>query len=98
MSKLSSVGLILVASTALVLASSCSKDKTTFDLRHGLDPQTELTYAPLQYDTTTFRVHFYWSGYDNDGEVVRFHFAVDDDTLRPVTQWRATTAKDTTLL
>jgi len=87
-----------MALIALVLASSCSKTKPLiYDVRNQ-HPETALTYAPVQYDTTSFRVHFYWSGYDNDGEVVRFRFAVDDDSLRPITQWRATTAKDTVLL
>src|SRR6266853_360673 len=63
-----------------------------------LDPETELTYAPIENDTTTFRVRFYWNGYDRDGEVVRFYFAVDADSLKPITQWRSTTAKDTTFL
>ncbi|TMQ62960.1 MAG: hypothetical protein E6K79_11130 [Candidatus Eisenbacteria bacterium] len=63
-----------------------------------LDPETELTYAPVENDTTTFRVRFYWNGYDRDGEVVRFYFAVDADSLKPIPEWRSTTAKDTTFL
>ena len=62
------------------------------------DPETELTYAPIENDTTTFRVRFYWNGYDRDGEVVRFYYAVDADTLKPINEWRSTTAKDTTFL
>ena len=61
-------------------------------------PETELTYAPLPGDTTTFRVRFFWNGYDKDGEVTRFHFATDDDTLKDPKQWAVTTAKDTTFL
>jgi hypothetical protein len=90
--------LILVASTLWTLTSSCSKGNQPFSPPLGHYPQTELTNAPVQYDTTTFRVHFYWNGFDFDGEVVRFHLAVDDDSLKPVMQWRTTTAKDTTLL
>jgi hypothetical protein len=63
----------------------------------ALDPETELTFAPIEFDTTTFRVHFYWNGWDKDGEVVRFYFATDADTALPITQWHTTTAKDTTL-
>ncbi|HET9251583.1 MAG TPA: hypothetical protein VFP58_05645 [Candidatus Eisenbacteria bacterium] len=62
------------------------------------DPETELTYAPIPGDTTTFRVRFFWNGYDKDGEVVRFRFAIDADTSRPVTEWNTTTAKETTFL
>src|SRR5216117_998585 len=62
------------------------------------DPETVLTFAPLENDTTSFRVHFYWNGTDADGEVVRFYLAVDADTAQPIPQWHTTTAKDTTLL
>jgi len=78
--------------------ASCSKGPTVPPKPLAQNPQTELTYAPVQYDTTTFRVHFYWSGFDDDGEVKRFHLAVDNDTLRPPNQWPTTTSKDTILL
>jgi len=63
-----------------------------------LDPETELTYAPIENDTTSFRVRFYWNGYDRDGEVVRFYYAVDVDSLKPIPEWRSTTANDTTFI
>jgi len=62
-----------------------------------VDPETQLTYAPVQNDSTYFRVHLYWSGTDADGEVTGFRFATDADTTLPVGQWRLTTAHDTTL-
>src|SRR5882762_8247920 len=82
----------------MILASSCSKGKSGFKPPAKLYPQTELTYAPVEFDTTSFRIHFYWNGFDDDGEVTRFHFAVDSDTLRPELEWPATSSKDTTLL
>jgi hypothetical protein len=92
------VGFILIGLVALLLAASCSKAPTPPAVPPKLDPETELTFAPVQYDTTTFRVHFYWNGFDEDGEVMEFHYAVDNDTLLPVPEWRSTVAKDTTLL
>src|SRR6185295_3342624 len=62
------------------------------------DPETQLTFAPIANDTTSFRVHIYWNGTDLDGEVVRFYFAIDADTTLPIPEWRTTTAKDTVLL
>lgn len=62
------------------------------------DPETELTFGPIANDTTSFRVHIYWNGYDADGEVVRFYFAVDADTVKPIPEWQTTTAKDTTFI
>ncbi len=61
-------------------------------------PETQLTYAPVDFDTTTFRVHFYWNGTDTDGEVVQFRFAIDQQDTLPPEEWPTTTAKDTTFL
>ena len=92
------VGLMLLALVCVLFAASCSKGPTVPPTPAKTEPQTELTFAPIQFDTTAFRVHFYWNGYDDDGEVMRFHYAVDADTALPINQWRTTTAKDTTLL
>jgi hypothetical protein len=86
-----------VLGLVLALAAGCSKEPTRVSERFGSAPQTELTYAPLDLDTTSFRVHLYWNGYDNDGEVTRYHFAVDADSLAPLVNWKTTTATDTTL-
>ena len=96
--RVRSVGITLMGLVVVLWAASCAKAPTPPAKQPDRTPQTELTYAPVQYDTTTFRVHFYWTGYDDDGEVTRFHYAVDSDTLLPIAQWRTTVAKDTTLL
>jgi hypothetical protein len=75
------------------LLSGCSKDRITGE-RWGSRPETELTYAPLETDTTSFSVHLYWTGYDNDGEVVLFRYAIDADTLNSPAQWHTTTGHD----
>ena len=89
----------VVLSVVLALGGAylvgCSNSVSPPATPQPLDPETELTFAPIQFDTTTFRVHFYWNGWDKDGEVVRFYFATDADTALPVTQWHTTTAKDT---
>ena len=85
---------------AMVMAvAGCSKEPTRAirEVR-AQAPQTELTYAPLEFDTTNFRVHLYWNAYDNDGEVTRFHFAVDGDSSGPTARWKTTTANDTILV
>ena len=82
----------------LLLLTGCGNKVTPPPPHEFGDPETELTYAPLPGDTTSFRVRFYWNGYDKDGEVMRFRFATDDDTLKPLNEWRTTTAKDTTFL
>src|SRR5258706_15828701 len=85
-------------SGAVLGVASCARGPPFPPPHQPLDPQTELTFAPIEYDTTTFRVHFYWNGFGDDGEVTRFHFAVDADTALPTALWKTTSAKDTILL
>lgn len=87
---------ILALAIAAAWASGCA-DSVKPPRPQESDPETELTYAPVQNDSTYFRVHLYWSGTDRDGEVTGFRFATDADTALPVTQWRQTAAHDTTL-
>ena len=78
---------------AMVMAvAGCSKEPTRAirEVR-AQAPQTELTYAPLEFDTTNFRVHLYWNAYDNDGEVTRFgaeESLVHGRIPRRRSQWR----------
>ncbi|MGE5176479.1 MAG: hypothetical protein ACM3JJ_08915 [Hyphomicrobiales bacterium] len=90
--------LILLLALAVAGLAGCAKSVKPPPKHVNQPPQAALTYAPLPGDTSSFRVHFYWSGWDNDGEVVRFRYAVDADTAKTPDQWIATTAKDTTLL
>ncbi len=95
-----SIRIIVGLAAALILAAwvGCGKKITPPETPPLQNPETELTYAPLEGDTSTFRVHFFWNGYDNDGEVVRFRYALDADTANSPSTWTATTSKDTTLL
>jgi hypothetical protein len=90
-----------VLSLAFVVAifAGCAKDNGAGPKPVLQDPETELTYAPLQGDTAGFRVHLFWNGYDRDGEVTEFHYAIDSDTTETdLSKWKSTTSKDTTLL
>ena len=90
--------LFLIAAVGAGLLGACAKDATAPPPPPPLAPETELTYAPLEGDTSSFRVRFFWNGSDLDGEVVNFHFGVDQDTLLPPSEWPSTVSKDTTLL
>jgi hypothetical protein len=87
---------LYTAALLLALVVGCSKKPT--GIVENSAPQTELSYAPAESDTAFFRVHLYWTGYDNDGEVVLFRFAIDADTTRPPSQWTATTAHDSVFI
>ena len=100
MTTRSSLRLVAALSLALLAAvlAGCSKD-TNAPKSQSLAPETELTYAPLQGDTAGFRVQLFWNGYDRDGEVTRFRFAIDSDTLEiDMAKWKSTASHDTTLL
>jgi len=90
---------VLTVTFVAALFAGCSKDDGAGPEPIRQAPETELTYAPLEGDTAGYRVRLFWNGYDRDGEVIRFRYAIDDDTLETdPSKWRSTTAKDTTLL
>src|SRR5437667_1230638 len=90
--------LALVIALGMGYLTGCSNSVKPPPRPAPLDPETELVYAPSENDTTAFRVHFYWNGFDRDGEVVGFYFAIDADTALPVTQWKSTSTRDSTFL
>jgi hypothetical protein len=90
--------LCLILALAAAYLTGCADDVKPPPPPEKGFPETELTYAPLPGDTTTFRVRFFWNGYDKDGEVMRFRFAIDSDSIPPVEEWNTTTAKETTFL
>ncbi|MFN0149492.1 MAG: hypothetical protein ACKVU1_02140 [bacterium] len=66
-------------------------------------PETMLTSAPDSSDVTYFRVHLFWSGFDPDGTVSDWQFAVDDTIIRPDavvvgTGWIRTTKTDSVFI
>src|SRR5512139_232301 len=91
-----SVLLYVTLAVGRVWISGCGEDVVVPDKHVNLAPETDLTFAPIEADTTSFRVRFYWNGFDKDGEVRQFRFAVDDMDTLPRERWPVTTAKDTT--
>jgi hypothetical protein len=90
---------ILAALAVAVFFAGCAKNNPGGPKPAPLAPETQLTYAPLEGDTAGFRVHLYWNGYDRDGEVTQFRYAIDNDTLETdKTKWKSTTGKDTILV
>jgi len=41
-------------------------------------PEVWLSSGPVEGDTTGYQVHFYWGGWDPDGEVKSYEFVVTD--------------------
>lgn len=66
-------------------------------------PDTFLSRGPEQEEVAYFQVHLYWTGYDPDGTVSQWQFAIDDTVVRPDaeivgTGWIRTTKSDSVFI
>lgn len=66
-------------------------------------PETNLTSSPDSADVTFFKVHLFWSGFDPDGTVSEWQYAIDDTVVHPDavvvgTGWLRTTKTDSVFI
>ncbi len=66
-------------------------------------PDTFLTRGPDSADVAYFRVPLYWRGFDTDGTVSEWQFAIDDTVIRPDAEivgsgWIRTTKTDSVFI
>ena len=100
--KLLSIGSVLLFLVILaigLLGPGC-RDSLIIPVDRNLPPQTVLTGVPGDSTTNFYRLHLYWNGYDPDGEVVGYEWAVTD-SLPPATgviPYRFTTRTDSIFL
>jgi hypothetical protein len=70
-------GILLYAAAALaVVLAGCSDGVITGQIHTNQAPEVWLSSGPVENDTTSYQVHFYWSGWDPDGELAGFEFVV----------------------
>ncbi len=71
--------LAAVTVTGLIaLAAGCSNSVYTGFGETNKPPEVWLSSGPVEGDTTSYQVHFYWGGWDPDGEIDHFEFVVVD--------------------
>ncbi len=80
--------LITASAAATLLLGGCSKSNPGESGPGNLPPDTFLSHAPAEGDTTSYRVRMDWYGWDADGYVS--HFRVRLDTL----EWVETSATE----
>ncbi|MBN2070962.1 MAG: hypothetical protein JW814_05845 [Candidatus Krumholzibacteriota bacterium] len=68
-------------SLSVVLINGCSDGVFTGSQRTNEKPEIWLSSGPVEGDTTGYQVHFYWSGWDPDGEVSHFEICIVDGGL-----------------
>jgi hypothetical protein len=90
--------LSVLAILGLALSAGCSR-KFSRDLVPDQRPTMRLTYAPVDTTQREFYVYrMYWTGFDADGRVVRYEYAVDPPgDAGADTEWAATTLNSQTI-
>jgi hypothetical protein len=73
---------ILLAASAFVLLSSCRREAPD-NIDRNKAPETYITKAPAESTSTYYRVRFYWSGLDVDGQIAYYEIAVTDSNQVP---------------
>jgi hypothetical protein len=66
------------ALATLVVLFGCSEDVIVGAGTENKSPEVWLSSGPVEGTTTGYQVHFYWGGWDPDGEIRNFEFVVVD--------------------
>ena len=64
------------ALAGLALFISCSEDIYTGQKSFNVAPTIRLTNGPIEGEITCYQVHFYWLGYDKDGTIAYYEYAL----------------------
>ncbi len=72
--NLISISIWMVVLGALLLG--CAEDIYIGKDPSNTPPEVWLSSGPVEGDTTAYRVHFYWGGWDPDGEIKYFEFVI----------------------
>jgi hypothetical protein len=64
---------------AVSLLIGCSTDEFTGAPASNQPPQVWLTSAPPEGSTVHYQVHMFWGGFDGDGKISHFEFAITDN-------------------
>lgn len=63
---------------AITLFAPGCRDEIALPIDRNQRPETVLTGAPGDSQTSVYRVHLHWNGFDPDGEVVAYEWAVTE--------------------
>lgn len=96
----------LMTASLVFLAFSLGCENTLIgEMRSNKPPEVWLSSGPVEGDTTGYQVHFYWGGWDPDGEIRAFEFVVvpgrpigfDPADTTGLDKWHLTMAHDSVI-
>jgi len=95
-------GMITLIFFGSVLFVGCSEDLYIGEKKVNKPPEVWLSSGPVEGDTTGYQVHFYWGGWDPDGEITYYEFVVVDgnpfgfsaEDTTGIDKWLQTAAHD----
>ena len=76
LSKGCSRGIIYPLVYISFVLSACANTSFTNSEMKNEPPEIWLTSGPVEGDTLYYKVHFYWGGWDPDGEIAWFEFVI----------------------
>jgi hypothetical protein len=71
--------IIIFSGVVTSLASSCFDDSYEGGLSANRPPTVQLVSGPPEGSETNYRIHFYWHGFDSDGDIRYFEYAIADN-------------------
>ncbi len=69
---------VTVVSLIIALLLGCSENIYLGTRKDNRPPEVWLSSGPVEGSTTGYKVHFYWGGWDPDGEIAYFEFVIVD--------------------
>ena len=70
---------ILVCLAAVALGVAACAENPGGGTRANTPPDVWLSSGPPEGSVTDYRVHFYWGGWDPDGEIAYYEYAIADN-------------------
>jgi hypothetical protein len=71
--------LCILLIVAVQLLFSCASDELSGSFGTNQPPEVWLSIAPPERSTVAYRAHVFWGGWDPDGEVAHFEYAVTNN-------------------
>lgn len=85
--------LLLILGLAAGFTGGC-REQSAAPIDRNLAPETVLTGVPGDSTSTFYRVQLFWAGYDQDGSVVAYEWAITDSLPGDEIVWRRTARSD----